>query len=124
MALVDAPPRWVRDLREQLVRFAEGEPQTFDEVPLDIEELTPFARQVLGECRKLQWGQVMTYAELAHQAGRPGAARAVGNVMANNRFPLVVPCHRVIGSGGGLGGYSAPGGLATKRRLLEAEGVL
>jgi methylated-DNA-[protein]-cysteine S-methyltransferase len=120
---VDEPPQWIDRLRDRLAAFADGRPQQFADVPFGTEHLTPFAKCVVGECCKLEWGHVLTYAELAKKAGRPGAARAVGNVMANNRFPIVVPCHRVIGSGGGLGGYSAPGGLVTKRRLLEAEGV-
>ena len=120
----DEPPRWVSDLRDCLILFAEGKPQQFGDVPIATDHLTPFARRVVRECRKLGWGRVRTYAEMAKLAGRPGAARAVGNVMASNRFPIVVPCHRVVGSGGGLGGYSAPGGLTTKRRLLEAEGGL
>lgn len=114
-------PPWVASLRDRLQEFAAGVPQQFDDVLLADEHLTSFARRVTDACRNLPWGARVTYAELAQRAGRPGAARAVGNVMAANRFPLVVPCHRVVGSGGGLGGYSAPGGLRTKRRLLEAE---
>lgn len=116
----DAPPR-VEQLQRQLTRFALGEPQTFADVRLSTTHLTPFAARVIAECRNLAWGEVATYAELAARVGRPGAARAVGNVMASNRFPLVVPCHRVVGSGGSLGGYSAPGGLRTKRQLLDIE---
>ena len=63
----------------------------------------------------------MTYGELAETVRHPGAARAVGSVMSNNRYPLIVPCHRVLASGGRLGGYSAPQGLAMKERLLAAE---
>lgn len=121
--LDDHPPASIDDLRQRLVQFAAGEPDSFADVQLSTEHLTLFAARVTAECRKLGWGEVATYAELAARAGRPGAARAVGNVMANNRFPLVVPCHRVVGSGGSLGGYSAPGGLATKRRLLDVEQV-
>ncbi|MCO6046550.1 MGMT family protein [Aeoliella sp. ICT_H6.2] len=117
-------PRWVNDLCDRLQRLADGEPQTFDSVPVSTSHLTPFATRVIGECRKLPWGRVVTYTELARLAGRPAAARAVGNVMANNRYPLVVPCHRVVGTSGHLGGFSAPGGLNTKRRLLEMEGAL
>jgi methylated-DNA-[protein]-cysteine S-methyltransferase len=119
----DAPlPQWVLELRQSLIRFAEGEPQDFRKVPIATGHLTPLARKVVSECRKIAWGKQLTYGELATRAGRPGAARAVGSVMAKNRYPLVVPCHRVVGSGGGLGGYSAPGGLDTKRSLLAIEG--
>lgn len=117
-------PMWVAELRQSLIRFAEGEPQDFHKVPIATAHLTPLAKKVVSECRKVAWGKQLTYAQLAARAGRPGAARAVGNVMATNRYPLVVPCHRVVGSGGGLGGYSAPGGLDTKRKLLEMEGSL
>jgi methylated-DNA-[protein]-cysteine S-methyltransferase len=65
---------------------------------------------------------VSTYGDLAAAIGSPGAARAVGSVMARNCFPLIVPCHRVLGAGGSLGGYSAPDGLRMKRRLLAMEG--
>lgn len=117
-------PRWVQDLCDRLQRLAEGEPQSFDDIPVSTDHLTPFATRVMAKCRKLAWGRVVTYTELARLAGRPGAARAVGNVMANNRYPLVVPCHRVVGASGHLGGFSAPGGLDTKRRLLTMEGSL
>ncbi|MEX1224432.1 MAG: MGMT family protein, partial [Pirellulales bacterium] len=75
-------------------------------------------------CRRIPIGQTMSYAELAAVAGSPGAARAVGNIMAGNRVPIIVPCHRVVGSGGSLGGYSSSGGLRTKRRLLSLEASL
>lgn len=120
----DAPPDWITELQERLERFARGEPQEFSDLEIAVDHCTPFAQAVLSECRQLGWGQVVTYAQLAERVGRPAAARAVGNVMANNRLPIIVPCHRVIGAGGGLGGYSAPGGLATKQRLLNAEGAL
>jgi methylated-DNA-[protein]-cysteine S-methyltransferase len=85
---------------------------------------TAFQRRVLDACRAIPPGETLSYAQLATIAGAPGAARAVGNVMRTNRLPLVVPCHRVVGSGGGLGGYSAPDGLDMKRRLLAREGAV
>jgi methylated-DNA-[protein]-cysteine S-methyltransferase len=118
---LDNAPRWVRPLVEGLQRFADGEPVDFSAVPIAEEHLTPFARRVVAACRRIGWGESKSYGELAAKCGAAGAARAVGSVMAKNRFPLVVPCHRVLGAGGKLGGYSAPGGLATKRRLLEME---
>lgn len=116
------PPIWVGELTDDLRRFAAGEPVDFSDVPLDVDHLTPFARSVVAACRRIPWGQVRTYGELATICGAPGAARAVGSVMAKNRFPLVVPCHRVLAAGGALGGYSAPDGLRMKRRLLAMEG--
>jgi methylated-DNA-[protein]-cysteine S-methyltransferase len=120
--LADAPP-WVRDVVARLRRFAEGEPVDFASMPLALDHLSPFARRVVAACRRLGWGQVTTYGDLAAACGSPGAARAVGSVMARNCFPLVVPCHRVLGAGGALGGYSAPDGLRMKKRLLAMEGV-
>jgi methylated-DNA-[protein]-cysteine S-methyltransferase len=113
--------RWVRDLVEGLRQFADGEPVDFAAVPLALGHLTSFGRRVVGACRRIPWGQTRSYGELAMECGSPGAARAVGSVMAKNRYPLVVPCHRVVGAGGSLGGYSAPQGVAMKRRLLALE---
>jgi methylated-DNA-[protein]-cysteine S-methyltransferase len=119
--LADAP-EWVRDVVARLRLFAEGEPVDFNSVPLALDHLSPFARRVVTACRHLDWGQVSSYGELAAACGSPGAARAVGSVMARNCFPLIVPCHRVLGADGALGGYSAPDGLRMKRRLLAMEG--
>lgn len=89
-------------------------------VPLEI-EASPFHRQVYEVVRAIPPGQTRTYAEVARAAGRPGAARSVGNAMARNRVCLFIPCHRVVATTG-LGGFSAAGGLSTKRRLLALEG--
>jgi len=121
-AAEDTPAGWAQQCVKGLKQVAAGEPHSFDAIPLSLVHLTPFGERVLNACRQIEWGHVLTYRELAAKAGSPNAARAIGNVMSNNRFPLVVPCHRVVGSGGGLGGYSAPGGVATKLQLLEREG--
>jgi methylated-DNA-[protein]-cysteine S-methyltransferase len=89
-------------------------------VPLDFGTVTPFTRVVYEVVRRIPRGRTMTYGEVARKAGRPGAARAVGTVMGRNRLCLFIPCHRVVGAAG-PGGFSAPGGLALKRRLLELE---
>jgi methylated-DNA-[protein]-cysteine S-methyltransferase len=126
MAAVDGfddAPQWVRQLIDGLKRFAEGEPIDFSDVPIAQAHLTPFGRRVIAACRRISWGNTSSYGELAAKCGASGAARAVGSVMAKNRFPLVVPCHRVLGAGGKLGGYSAPGGLQTKRHLLGMEAL-
>lgn len=115
------PTRTMRALVRRLQRFAERAGDNFLNLELDLGEHTPFQRRVIAECRAIPVGETITYAELALRAGHPGAARAAGTVMSTNRFPLVVPCHRVVGSGGSLGGYSAPQGLEMKRRLLELE---
>jgi methylated-DNA-[protein]-cysteine S-methyltransferase len=117
-------PRWVADLIDRLQRFAAGEPVGFGDVPLSFDHLTPFGRHVVAACQRIPWGQTRTYGDLAAECGSSGAARAVGSVMAKNRYPLIVPCHRVLAAGGELGGYSAPDGLKMKRRLLETESLV
>jgi methylated-DNA-[protein]-cysteine S-methyltransferase len=109
------------DLVDRLRELALGVPTDLSDVPVDMRDATPFQRRVIEACRAIRWGETRTYGQLAASAGRPGAARAVGAVMAANRLPLVVPCHRVVAAAGGLGGFSAPQGLAMKRRLLAAE---
>lgn len=108
-------------LRKRLTAFAAGELDEFRDVAIDTAQMTPFRRRVTERCRKIAQGETMSYQQLAAAVGAPGAARAVGTVMSRNPFPLIVPCHRVLGAAGKLGGYSAPGGLDTKRRLLEME---
>ncbi len=88
------------------------------------EQCTPFQRKVYDALLKIPKGQVRTYAEVARMIGRPNAARAVGQALKRNRWAPRIPCHRVVASDGTLGGYSAPGGLAAKRRLLRREGAL
>ena len=106
---------------DRLREFARGEPTDFSDVAIETPGVTSFQRRVIDACRAIPWGETRTYGELARRAGRSGAARAVGTVMSSNRVPLVIPCHRVVAAGGGLGGYSAPQGLTMKRRLLDAE---
>lgn len=112
-----------QSLLHRLAAFAAGARDDFADVRLDQPRLSTFQRQVVDQCRRIQWGQTLTYSQLAAIAGYPRAARAVGNVMATNRLPLLVPCHRVVGSAGSLGGYSAPDGLSMKLRLLKREGA-
>lgn len=110
---------WIRELQQ----YAAGKPARLAAVPLDESGMTPFQRAVRAACRKVKRGEILTYGELARRVGHPGAARAVGSVMSRNPTPLLVPCHRVLGSSG-LGGYSAPQGLAMKLHLLELEGAI
>lgn len=117
------PSRNQRQLIHRLQKFACRAGDDFADVQLDLSEYTAFQRRIVEACRAIPIGETLSYAELAQRAGHPGAARATGQVMATNRFPLVVPCHRVVGSGGSIGGYSAPDGLDMKRRLLVMEGV-
>jgi methylated-DNA-[protein]-cysteine S-methyltransferase len=111
-----------QSLVDRLRAFARGEPVDFDDVLVSFPVLTNFQQRVLGQCRKLQWGETASYGTLARRAGRPKAARAVGATMAKNPLPIIIPCHRVVGATG-LGGFSAPGGCRTKAKLLNAEGA-
>jgi methylated-DNA-[protein]-cysteine S-methyltransferase len=116
-----APPGLDIDgLADKLRRYFEGQAVTFDE-PLDPAIGTDFQRRVWALTQSIPRGQVSTYGAIAHQAGTC-AARAVGQAMARNPWPILVPCHRVIGSSGQLTGFG--GGLDMKRRMLEMEGVL
>jgi methylated-DNA-[protein]-cysteine S-methyltransferase len=121
---VDPADSEVCSLVERLQNFAAGEEDMFLDVPLNLKNVTRFQQRVIDHCRRIRPGQTLSYGELAEKAGSPRAARAVGTVMSKNRFPLIVPCHRVVASGGALGGYSAPDGLSMKRKLLAREGAL
>jgi methylated-DNA-[protein]-cysteine S-methyltransferase len=116
-------PAPIADVVDRLERYATGEVVSFADVPLDLSHLTEFQQKVVKACRKIGRGKTRTYGELAVAAGAPGAARAVGSVMAKNRLPIIVPCHRVVASGGSLGGFSAPTGLSLKQRMLALEGI-
>lgn len=121
LALSGRVGSWNPRLVKRLQAYAEGARDEFLDVELDLGPQTRFQRAVVETCRKIGFGRVMTYGELAQSAGYPRAARAVGNVMRTNRIPLIVPCHRVVGSGGASGGYSAAEGVRMKLRLLELE---
>jgi methylated-DNA-[protein]-cysteine S-methyltransferase len=105
----------------QIRDFLSGKAADFALEELDFGSVKGFARRVLQKNGEIPRGRVMTYGGLAASLGVPGGARAVGNVMAGNPFPLVIPCHRVIQSGGSLGGFG--GGLSMKRSLLAMEGI-
>jgi methylated-DNA-[protein]-cysteine S-methyltransferase len=117
-------PKWVAALVGRLQSYAAGNEERFEDVPLDLSHLSAFQNRVVRACRRIGRGRVRSYGELAAVCGSPGAARAVGNVMATNRYPIIVPCHRVVGSAGSLGGFSARDGINMKRRMLEMEGAL
>ena len=105
----------------RLQDYADGAADDFSDVPVDTNHLTRFGERVFRACRGIPYGKTASYASLARKAGSPRAARAVGQCMASNRTPLIIPCHRVVGAGGRLGGFSAPGGIAVKQRLLDLE---
>ena len=106
-------------VRETLLAYLRGEGVSLDDVPLDMEGVPSFSKAAWEACRRIPMGETRSYAWLAREVGRPGAFRAAGQAMARNRFSLFVPCHRVIGSDGGLHGYG--GGLDVKAGLLEME---
>jgi methylated-DNA-[protein]-cysteine S-methyltransferase len=108
-------------LAERLRAYFRGEPDSFADVELDLDGATPFQRAVAEALRRVPWGEVVTYGELAALAGYPNAQRAAGSVCAHNRFAVVVPCHRVVAANG-IGNYGASG-VDVKRRLLELERV-
>jgi methylated-DNA-[protein]-cysteine S-methyltransferase len=113
-------PRAVDNVRRELDEYFEQRRDTFD-LTLDLRGLTPFSVRVLGELALVPYGRTATYGELATRAGKPGAARAVGTIMNRNPVPIVLPCHRIVGSTGALVGYG--GGLERKEILLRLEGA-
>jgi methylated-DNA-[protein]-cysteine S-methyltransferase len=111
--------RPVDDARRELDEYFEGRRQDFD-LPVDLSALPAFQRSVLTELQRVRYGQVDTYGGLAARIGKPKAARAVGGALNRNPVPIVVPCHRIVGSTGSLVGYA--GGLERKQLLLSLEG--
>jgi len=119
-----ASRQFVAKLSKRLQAYASGAYDDFLDVELDGSHLSPFAIGVIEAARRIPIGETRTYGQLAAAVGRPRAARAVGRVMSQNRTPLVMPCHRVVGNGGKLCGFSAVDGLRMKKRLLQLEAEL
>jgi methylated-DNA-[protein]-cysteine S-methyltransferase len=115
------PPAFLSAFISSICAHARGKPQHYPLQALALNRLSPFFRKVYECTARIPSGAVRTYAELAAEAGSPKAFQAVGQAMARNPFPLVVPCHRVVGSSGKPGGFSAHGGLEMKARLLALE---
>ena len=116
-----AAPDRTDEVRRQLDAYFEHRRRSFD-LPIDWRLVRGFAGDVLRATARIPFGSVSSYREVATEAGSPNAYRAAGNALGSNPIPIVVPCHRVLHAGGGLGGYT--GGLERKRYLLELEGVL
>ncbi len=114
-------PPFVAAAIEQMQAHLGGSPHHLRELPLDLSGIRGFELRVYVATRALDPGQTCTYGEMANALGDPAAMRAVGQALGHNPWPLVVPCHRVLAAGGRLGGFSAPGGTDTKRRLLVLE---
>lgn len=118
----DVPER-VRDAIADMVALLDGERRDLRWVALDDRHVDAFRRRVYAATREVGPGATASYGEVARAIGEPRAAREVGVALAQNPFPIIVPCHRVLSASGALHGFSAPGGIATKRRMLEIEGA-
>ncbi len=118
-----APPPEIAAIIEKIRRHLGGEVQDLRSVPLDLSDVSPFFRQIYEAAREIPPGQSRTYGEIAKAVGQPNAAQEVGQAMAKNPVPIIIPCHRVAAAGGKPGGFSAHGGLATKAKLLALEGA-
>jgi methylated-DNA-[protein]-cysteine S-methyltransferase len=110
-------------LADRIRRHALGEAVNYKGVAIDLDGVDPFRADIYAAALELAFGETTTYGELALRAGHPGKARETGEALGRNPVPLVVPCHRILAAGGKIGGFSAPGGPATKIRLLALEGV-
>ena len=115
------PPPAMQGAIDGVVALLRGGPSELETVAIDMTEIAPFERRVYEVARTIPPGTTLSYGELAARLGSPGAAREVGQALGRNPFAIVVPCHRVVAAGGRLGGFSARGGAATKRRLLSVE---
>jgi len=116
-----APPPVVRGAIDDIVRLLEGEPRDLSGIALDMGQVPDFNRRVYDVARTIAPGTTITYGELAARLGDAGAARAVGQALGENPFPIIVPCHRVLAAGGRAGGFSGGAGVATKLRMLAIE---
>ena len=123
-AIPGEPPPEVAETIAAARRYFDGEEMDFSNVPLNLGAQQPFFTRVYERVRQLGWGQTTTYGAVARELGAgPEAARAVGQAMASNPIPLIIPCHRVLAAGGKVGGFSAPGGSTSKLKMLAIEGV-
>ncbi|ASV76570.1 Methylated-DNA--protein-cysteine methyltransferase [Thermogutta terrifontis] len=115
--------RWtlIHQMTTLLAEYLAGHPVDFSDVPVDLSRCSPFTRRVLEACRSIPYGETRSYKQLAECVGEPRASRAVGQALARNPVPLIIPCHRVISTSGKLCGFTARGGTAIKARLLAWE---
>ncbi|HEY5020061.1 MAG TPA: methylated-DNA--[protein]-cysteine S-methyltransferase [Steroidobacteraceae bacterium] len=118
-----APPLLQRVI-DDMVALLAGQRRDLQHAVLDMNGLSPFQRRVYEITRAIAPGHTLSYGEVAARCGDAGAARAVGQALGRNPYPIIVPCHRVLAAGGKSGGFSAPGGVTTKLRLLNLEGAL
>lgn len=120
-AVETEPPPEIETIIDRIRDLLAGGRDDLADVVLDVEGQSAFNLRVYAIARAITPGETSTYGEVARAMGEPGAARAVGKALGENPWPIVVPCHRVLGSSGGVGGFSAPGGSTTKARLLTIE---
>lgn len=116
-------PLAIAGVIEQARRHLDRDLQDFRNAPIDWARFEPFARRVYEAAMRIPAGQTRTYGQLAKEIGEPQASQAVGQALGSNSIPLIIPCHRILASGGKMGGFSAPGGLFTKEKLLLLEGA-
>lgn len=120
----NAPPSWIDQLCDRVQRHLSGALQDFSKEPFALHGLTDFQKEVYLAAVEIKPGQTETYGGLARRMGYPtSASRAVGTALGQNPWPLLVPCHRFVGADGKMTGFSAPGGIKTKLRLLAIEGA-
>jgi methylated-DNA-[protein]-cysteine S-methyltransferase len=117
----EAPPPEVREVMDRITSLLEGEHVDLRDVPLDMAGIPEFNQRVYAISREILAGQTRSYGDIARELGDLSVSRAVGQALGHNPFAIIVPCHRVLGAGGSSGGFSAPGGVTTKLRILEIE---
>lgn len=113
-----------RDVMARIAALLDGVQVSFSDVVLDVAGVSAFNQRVYQLTRGIPVGSTLCYGDIAMQLGAPGSARAVGRALGENPYPIVVPCHRVVAADGSMHGFSAPGGVVTKRRMLQIEGAL
>ena len=122
-AVEGKPPEGISAVIDKIFALCRGEAQDFSDAPLDRSLIEPFTARVYAVLEKSGFGETTTYGAIAESLGDKALSRAVGAALGANPFPIVIPCHRVTAAKGAMGGFSAPGGAATKRKLLEIEGA-
>jgi methylated-DNA-[protein]-cysteine S-methyltransferase len=122
-AVETPPPPHIRQTIDSIVALLRGEARDLCGIVLDMAEIPPFRQRLYAALRGIPAGATLSYGELAARLGEECTARDVGEAMGQNPFPIIVPCHRVLAAGGKVGGFSAPGGVATKLRMLQIEGA-
>jgi methylated-DNA-[protein]-cysteine S-methyltransferase len=122
-AVETAPPEEVARAIAEIAALLDGKRRDLSAVALDMDDVPEFNRRVYEVARTVPPGETITYGEIAERIGERGAAQAVGRALGRNPFPIVVPCHRVLAADGSLRGFSAAGGIETKRRMLAIEGA-